>query len=84
MKPKLFHGIVMPAGHDPIFSETIPELKLPKYDLRGAVVQLGDSVRVFEGFGRATRQREQVNVEALRSRLAELAAGNDPPPPAPA
>jgi len=57
-------------------------LNLPEYNARGAVVQVGDGVRVLEGFGRrqslADRKRVQRDLETLRSRLAELSAGNEP------
>ena len=56
-------------------------MKLPYYDEQGAVVLVGNRVRVFKGFGRkrlriADKKRTESDLEALRAILAELSAAN--------
>ena len=56
-------------------------LKLPEYDEQGAVVLVGDRVRMFKGFGRkrfsiVDKKSTESDLEALRAMLTELSAAN--------
>jgi hypothetical protein len=58
-------------------------LNLPEYDKQGAMVQVGDGVRVLKVFGgwklsTADRQRRKRDLETLRSRLEVLSSANKP------